>query len=84
MHESARDQQAAPHPARELVDARVAAVVETIERLSSAMEPDYIVLGGGNATKVGELPPNVRLGANANAFLGGFRLWNPGHSSLAS
>ncbi len=61
-----------------------AAVAETIERLSSAMEPDYIVLGGGNATKVGELPPHVRLGANANAFLGGFRLWNPGHSSLAS
>jgi polyphosphate glucokinase len=61
-----------------------AAVEETIERLSSAMEPDYVVLGGGNATKVGELPANVRLGANSNAFLGGFRLWNPGHSSLAS
>jgi polyphosphate glucokinase len=61
-----------------------AAVLETIERLSAAMEPDYIVLGGGNATKVGELPPNVRLGENANAFLGGFRLWDPGRSSLAS
>ena len=61
-----------------------AAVVETIERLSAAMEPDYVVLGGGNATKLGELPPNVRLGANANAFLGGFRLWDPGRSALAS
>jgi polyphosphate glucokinase len=55
-----------------------AAVLETIERLSAAMEPDYVVLGGGNAKKLGgELPPNVRLGANENAFLGGFRLWDP-------
>jgi polyphosphate glucokinase len=53
------------------------AVAETIERLSAAMEPDYVVLGGGNAKKLGELPPNARLGANENAFLGGFRLWNP-------
>ena len=36
---------------------------------------DYIVLGGGNAKKVGELPAGTRLGANANAFVGGFRLW---------
>jgi polyphosphate glucokinase len=55
-----------------------AAVLETIDRLSAAMEPDYVVLGGGNAKKLGgELPPNVRLGANENAFLGGFRLWDP-------
>ena len=54
-----------------------AAVLETIERLVAAMEPDYVVLGGGNAKKLGELPPNVRLGANENAFLGGFRLWDP-------
>jgi polyphosphate glucokinase len=50
-------------------------VLETIELLSAALEPDYVVLGGGNAKKVGELPPNVRLGDNANAFVGGFRLW---------
>ncbi len=54
-----------------------AAVYETIERLSAALEPDYVVLGGGNADKLGELPSNVRLGANENAFLGGFRLWDP-------
>jgi polyphosphate glucokinase len=53
------------------------AVAETIERLTAAMEPDYVVLGGGNAKKLGELPPNARLGANENAFLGGFRLWDP-------
>jgi hypothetical protein len=33
------------------------------------------VLGGGNAHELKELPPGVRLGANENAFLGGFRLW---------
>lgn len=52
------------------------AVIETIERLTAALEPDYVVLGGGNAKKLGELPPNVRLGANNNAFVGGFRLWD--------
>jgi len=52
------------------------AVFETIETLSAAIEPDHVVLGGGNAKKLGELPPGVRLGANDNAFVGGFRLWD--------
>jgi polyphosphate glucokinase len=52
-------------------------VFEVIERLTAALEPDYVVLGGGNAKKLGTLPENVRLGANTNAFLGGFRLWDP-------
>jgi polyphosphate glucokinase len=51
------------------------AVFETVERLTAALEPDYVVLGGGNAKKLPELPPNVRLGANDNAFVGAFRLW---------
>ena len=39
-------------------------------------QPDYVVLGGGNAKRLdGELPPNCRLGDNEDAFLGGFRLW---------
>jgi polyphosphate glucokinase len=50
-------------------------VHETIERLSAAVLPDYVVLGGGNAKELGELPPNCRLGNNEDAFLGGFRLW---------
>lgn len=53
------------------------AVGETIERLSAAFEPDYVVLGGGNAKKLRVLPADVRLGANTNAFLGAFRLWDP-------
>ena len=39
------------------------------------LEPDEIVLGGGNVKKLETLPPNCRVGDNANAFLGGFRLW---------
>ena len=51
------------------------AVTETVERLAAALEPDYVVLGGGNAKKLDELPPNARLGRNDNAFRGAFRLW---------
>jgi polyphosphate glucokinase len=50
-------------------------VADVVERFKVALEADYIVLGGGNAKKVGELPPGARLGANTNAFVGGFRLW---------
>jgi polyphosphate glucokinase len=60
------------------------AVVETIDLLAAATEPDYVVLGGGNAKRVDELPANVRLGANQNAFLGGFRLWDPSISTPAT
>jgi polyphosphate glucokinase len=54
-----------------------AAVVETVERLSAALEPDYVVLGGGNAKRLASLPAKCRLGGNEDAFLGGFRLWSP-------
>jgi polyphosphate glucokinase len=54
-----------------------AAVAEAVERLVAALEPDYVVLGGGNAKRLDELPPNTRLGANNNAFVGAFRLWDP-------
>jgi predicted NBD/HSP70 family sugar kinase len=53
-------------------------VVETIGHLSDALLPDYVVLGGGNASELGELPENCRLGHNEDAFLGGFRLWVDG------
>jgi polyphosphate glucokinase len=51
------------------------AVDETIATLVAALEPDYVVLGGGNVRLLHELPENVRLGHNEDAFLGGFRLW---------
>jgi polyphosphate glucokinase len=50
-------------------------VADIVERFKATLEADYIVLGGGNAKKAGELPPGARLGANTNAFVGGFRLW---------
>jgi polyphosphate glucokinase len=47
-----------------------------VARLIDALHPDDVVLGGGNARKLKEFPPTCRAGDNANAFLGGFRLWN--------
>jgi polyphosphate glucokinase len=52
------------------------AVFETIEQLTAAMEPDDVVIGGGGVDELDELPPDCRRGANENAFLGGFRLWD--------
>jgi polyphosphate glucokinase len=46
-----------------------------IAQLIAALRPDDVVLGGGNARKLKTLPEGCRLGENANAFLGGFRLW---------
>ncbi len=51
-------------------------VADVVERLTAALEPDEVVLGGGNAKILKVLPPRCRLGDNANAFLGGFRLWD--------
>jgi polyphosphate glucokinase len=52
-------------------------VDDVVSALATALEPDYVVLGGGNADKLNELPANSRLGDNRNAFVGGFRLWDP-------
>jgi polyphosphate glucokinase len=51
-------------------------VVDAVDRLSAALEPDEVVLGGGNIHKLKKLPPRCRAGDNANAFKGGFRLWD--------
>jgi polyphosphate glucokinase len=50
-------------------------VADVVAKLAVPLEPDDIVLGGGNVKKLKELPPGCRAGENANAFLGGFRLW---------
>ena len=50
-------------------------VADVVARLAAALEPDDIVLGGGNVRKLKELPEGCRMGDNANAFAGGFRLW---------
>lgn len=46
-----------------------------VERLRAAIHPDDVVIGGGNAKRLNELPRGCRAGSNFNAFLGGFRLW---------
>jgi polyphosphate glucokinase len=51
-------------------------VTAVVKMLKSALEADYIVLGGGNAKLLKQLPPASRLGDNANAFRGGIRLWS--------
>jgi len=51
-------------------------VAGVVKHFVAALEPDYVVLGGGNAEKLGRLPRIARLGDNANAFKGGFKLWD--------
>jgi predicted NBD/HSP70 family sugar kinase len=48
-----------------------------VKRFASALLLDDVVIGGGNAKKLKQVPPGCRLGSNANAFLGGFRMWEP-------
>jgi polyphosphate glucokinase len=50
-------------------------VEDVVECLVAAFQPEDVVLGGGNAKKLKALPPLCRLGDNANAFKGGFRMW---------
>ena len=51
-------------------------VADVVTRLKAALEADDVVVGGGNAKLLRALPKGVRLGSNANAFVGGYRLWN--------
>lgn len=50
-------------------------VFEAVAQLRQAVQADDVVLGGGNAKKLTDLPAGVRLGSNNNAFTGGFRMW---------
>jgi predicted NBD/HSP70 family sugar kinase len=54
------------------------AALATLDHLTRALLPDYIVVGGGLADELGELPlpEHVRIGGNELAFVGGFRLWD--------
>jgi polyphosphate glucokinase len=51
-------------------------VADVVSGLVAAFEPGDVVLGGGNVRKLKELPPGCRAGNSANAFRGGFALWN--------
>ena len=50
-------------------------VANVVARLIAALEPEDVVLGGGNVHNLKELPPGCREGNEVNAFVGGFRLW---------
>ena len=56
------------------------AVAFWVKRLTAALLLDDFVIGGGNAKKLKQTPLGCRLGSNAKAFLGGFRMWEPWES----
>src|SRR6266699_1451816 len=43
-------------------------IVKVVQQLRAALEPEEIVLGGGNVRKLRSVPPGVRLSSNASAF----------------
>jgi polyphosphate glucokinase len=51
-------------------------VEDVIERLVAALEPEDVVIGGGNIIHMNKLPRGCRAGDNADAFIGGFRMWD--------
>jgi len=57
-------------------------VADVVAKLKTALEADYVVLGGGNSKLLKRLPPGARLGNNSDAFLGGFRLWRDHSAKL--
>ena len=59
-------------------------VNDVVKRLKTALEADYVVLGGGNASLLKKVPRGARLGDNTNAFRGGYRLWAKSHTRVES
>jgi predicted NBD/HSP70 family sugar kinase len=57
-------------------------VSQVLAQLATVLEVDYLVVGGGNARRLHELPLNARRGDNSNAFKGGLRLWQCSESPL--
>jgi polyphosphate glucokinase len=56
-------------------------VEDVVTRLVAALEPEDVVLGGGNIHQLKKLPVGCRAGDNVNAFCGGFRLWEDARKS---
>jgi polyphosphate glucokinase len=52
-------------------------VLKVVDEFRAALVADEVVLGGGNSKRLTKLPLNTRLGDNENAFIGGFRMWDP-------
>jgi len=51
-------------------------VEDVVERLVAALEPEDVVIGGGNVIHMSKLPKGCRASDNAHAFIGGFRMWD--------
>ncbi len=49
--------------------------MEVVNQFVDAIDPDYVVLGGGNVKKLDDLPERCERGGNSKAFIGGFRMW---------
>ena len=58
-------------------------VERVISQLTAALQAEEVVLGGGNVKRLKELPTGC-AGDNANAFTGGFRLWEQGQACIFS
>ncbi len=55
----------------------IKSVFDVVAQLQTALQAEYVVLGGGNSKRLISLPRGVYLGDNSNACEGGFRLWHP-------
>ena len=56
-------------------------VLDCITRLKAAFIADRVVIGGGNARLLDELPEGFELGSNRLAYAGGCRLWENDEST---
>ena len=59
-------------------------VRDVVKLLKTALEADYVVIGGGIARLLKTLPAGSRLGDKANAFHGGSRIWTKSSSQADS
>lgn len=59
-------------------------VWRVVDLFRAAFQPDEVVIGGGNVRHLDDAPDGVRIGDNANAFIGGFRLWQPPQARSAA
>ena len=61
-----------------------ARVLQVVNEFRNALQPDEVLLGGGNARRLKRLPPDTRLGDTLAAFRSGLRLWDdPARSAKA-
>jgi polyphosphate glucokinase len=51
-------------------------VIAIAALLKFGLQADEVVLGGGQTKKLTAVPDDLRIGSNANAILGGYRLWD--------